>query len=166
MNRSIAALLFVALCTLLACGPPPRPRAPTDADLRTIDEGRALSLIADTLLESGVRGESGWTVAIASEVNLPVDIRIPGRDFGIEWVSPQDRHDFGDAIPDPVSGQLRLAPGYGDDASAQILILDFVSYRYDPDRQRVQYGAPSIRDAESRLQRDVQDFLRHIDHQN
>ena len=159
------ALPSLAALTLLtvACGPSPRPRGPTDADLRSFTEAEAQQVIGEELAEAGVSVSAQWPVEVGAQSPFEVDIRLAQSDFGIEWVSPQDRHDHGDRIPEPdPSGQLRIMPGLGDDAAAQVLVLESTSYRYDPDLERVQRGSIGAAETESRLRRDVRDFLQYV----
>lgn len=156
---------LLGLGALAGCGG--SQTAPTaeaaEAELRIISEADAVGIIAETVQQSGIPPESGWNVDVAVEEPLHVDVRLQGTLYGVEWVSAQDRLDYGTAIPEPdPSGQLRILPGHGDDARAQILILDFRTYRYDPDDERVRAGATSAREAESRLRRDVRDFLEYV----
>ncbi|MFW6066759.1 MAG: hypothetical protein ACOC97_00355 [Myxococcota bacterium] len=154
-------LVLLAVSACGGAGPPPREA--TDASLRIISEADAVGIISDTIRATGAELESGWEVDIAAEEPLQVDIRLEGTNYGVEWVSSQDRLDYGTAIPDPdPDGQLRILPGAGEDEEAQILVLDFRTYRYDPDPERVRGGAPGAREVESRLRRDVRDFLEYV----
>lgn len=164
MKRHIILRLaaLIAVLGTLACGPPPPPRVARGTDLRSLSEARAVELISEVLTDSSLAAEAGWAVGVGMPEALAVDIKLTGTTFGIEWVSAQDRQSFGDVVPEPApSGQLRILPGDGDDATAQILVLEHATYRYDPDRQRVQHGAVGIREAESRLRRDIRDFLEY-----
>lgn len=162
---AIAALSICLSLLLSSCGPAtPRPRRATEADKRHLNEGRAHKLVIETLEQNGVAYEPRWSADIGADEPLEVDLRLEGTHYGIEWVSPQDRQDYGEAIPRPdPDGLLRILPGAGEDAQVQILVLDYEAYRYDPDPDRVRAGATSVRDVEGRLQRDVRDFLVHID---
>lgn len=163
MRALRSPLLLVAALALAACGPSPRPRGPTDADLRSFTEAEAQQIIGQVLAEAGVSVTGQWPVDVGTEEPFEVDVRLAGSDFGIEWVSPQDRHDHGSRIPDPdPSGQLRIMPGLGDDTEAQILVLESTAYRYDPDLERVQRGSIGAAETESRLRRDVRDYLEYV----
>lgn len=158
---SRAALPLVLL--LVACGPPPAPRVPQASDFRTLSEARALTLVDEALSDSGVQATAQFTVDIGAGRELQVDRRLAGGSFAIEWISAQDREDVGDLLPGPApGGQLRIAPGAGDQSDVQILLLEHDIYRYDPDRHRVERGAPSIREAESRVRRDIRDYLEYV----
>jgi len=154
-----AALLFA----VAACGPPPAPRTPRASDFRTLSQTRGLELVDEALRDAGVSASAAFPVDIGEGHMLEVDRRLAGGPFAIEWISPQDRENVGDLLPGPApGGQLRIAPGAGDQANVQILLLEHGTYRYDPDRHRVERGAPSIREAESRVRRDIRDFIEYV----
>jgi hypothetical protein len=156
-------LFVLALVSLSACGGPSTGRTATPADLRDISEARAGDMIAELLLELGIAQSTQWNIDDGHGEPFEVDFRVAETLYGIEWVSPQDRVDYGDRIPEPdPTGQLQTLAGHGDDAGVQILVLDHRSYRYDPDRERVQHGATGVREVESRLRRDVRDFIEYV----
>jgi len=116
---AIAALLGLAAA---GCSDPPPPRYATEADLRFLGEGRATEIIAEVLGEANVQATSGWTIDIGPEHRFDVDVRAGQTKFGLEWVTAQDRVDWGDAIPQPnETGQLQTLAGQGNDADAEIL---------------------------------------------
>ena len=159
---SCSRLVLLALLAG-ACGGVERPRGPTEADLRSIHEAEAVDILTELLSESGVAASIHWEVNVGAPEPFQVDLRLAQTSYGIEYVSPQDRHDHGERIPRPdPSGQLRIMPGAGDDAQAQILVLDHSTYRYDPDRERVQRGSTGPAEAEERLRRDLRDFLEYV----
>ena len=137
-----------------------------DVELRTLSENRALTMIDEVLQDSGVPFASGWSIALHGDdgrgVELAVDRRLAASAFGIEWLSAQDRIDHPE-LPGPTdSGQLRIAPGAGDDASAQVLLLEHTSYEFANERVHVQRGTPGAGDTEGRLRRDVRDYLHYV----
>jgi len=155
-------LAFLALLSS-ACGGPSGPRTATAADLRDVTEARAGDIMNEMLLELGIAHSAAWNIDDGHGEPFEVDFRIAETAYGIEWVSPQDRLDYGDRIPAPHDGgQLQTLAGHGADEGVQILVLDHTSYRYDPDRERVQHGATGIREVESRLRRDVRDFIEYM----
>lgn len=158
MSR-LAVLLSIALA---GCGAP-RTRTSEPTELLTLSEARAMEIVAEVLAEEGIARGASWTVQITPETELDVDVRLASSSFGIEWMSPQDRADLGEAIPGPAAeGRLRIVPGIGADESAQVLVLEHTTYRHANDREAVQSGAPGAGDAEGRLRRDVRDFLHHV----
>lgn len=156
-------LVTSTLLFLCACGSAQRPRGPSADELRTIHEQRAFELIQEVLDEAGVRAEHEWQIDIGAPEPLDVDVRLGGTEFGIEWVSPQDREDYREAIPPPdPEGLLRILPGAGDDAQAQILVMHERMYRYDPDRERVQRGSTGVHEVEARVRTYVRDYLEYV----
>jgi hypothetical protein len=157
---------LVALALLVAgsvgCGPAPRPRGPTPEDLLDITEGRALELISEVAADSGTGLEADWRIDVGEDEPFSVDVRLTDTSFGIEWVSPQDRADFGDLLPAPNARQLQVIPGAGDDAEAQILIVDHGNYRYDPDLERVQRGSRGAREAEASVRNYIRDYFEYV----
>ena len=159
---SSRALVVVTL-VLAACGPAATPRPASPSELRSISEARAIELIGLALSEAGIQPTAGWTIDVGTDHRLEVDVRLASQRFGIEWVTGLDREAYGDAIPQPdPTGQLRLLPGANDDAQVQVLVLDERAYRFDPDLERVEHGATGARDVESRIGRDVRDFVEYV----
>lgn len=163
-TNSLPSRILVAVALVLAaCGPSASARPASPSDLRSISEARAIELIGQALSEAGIQPSAGWTIDIGAERPLEVDARLGTQRFGIEWVTPLDRDAYGDTIPQPdPSGQLRILPGVHDDAQAQVLVLDERAYRFDPDLDRVEQGATGARDVESRIGRDVRDFVEYV----
>lgn len=156
-------LVLLSILVSSACGGAPRARGVTEADLRIFTEAEALEIIREVMADQGISVQSGWQVDVGADEPLEVDVRLARSDFGVEWVSPQDRHDFGDVFPQPdPSGQLRILPGTGEDARAQILVLDHGAYRYDPAPERVRRGSIGAAEAEARLRRDLRDYLEYV----
>lgn len=161
---SFFVCVLASVFSAIGCnGSAPPPKDPTKVQLQVISEADAIQIISDTLKQAGIQAKSGWNVDISAEEPLHVDVRLNDTEFGIEWVSAQDRLDYGNAIPEPdPNGQLRILSGANHDAQAQVLVLDFRTYRYDPDPEHDRNGATSALDAESRLKRDVKDFIEYV----
>lgn len=163
--RSSISLAFLALVLSAGCGPSSHATgsSTSEANIRVLDEHRALSIIGEVLQEDDVPVGPSWSVEIAPGASLDVDYRLGPSSYGIEWVSEQDRADLADALPGPASdGQLRIVPGMGENANAQILLLDHAAYRFANEREAVQGGVPAARETEERLRRDVRDFLHYV----
>ncbi len=153
----LATLGFVAT----ACGGPQTPSRRND-ELRHLTESQARALIAEVMREADLDVGAPFPVDIGASQHLEVDVRVGQTRFGIEWVSPQDRLDYGSAIPTPpTDGSLLILPGRGDDEAIEILVLDAERYRFDPDPDQVYGGAISGGEAEARVRRDVRDFLEY-----
>ncbi|MCA9608581.1 MAG: hypothetical protein KC619_23420 [Myxococcales bacterium] len=166
--RSTPFSLLLCACALLAsaagCGASSRSTSSSsEAQNRTLDETRALLLIEEVLVENGIPRNHAWSVPIQHGVDLEVDLRLAQSRFGIEWMSPQDRADLGDAIPGPTTtGNLRIVPGYGDGHDEQILVLEHSTYDFVNEREHVQGGRAGARETEERLRRDVLDFIHYV----
>lgn len=167
MKTRLGTLLFVFTVLALAvpgCGPSTSERGASEGpDLRTLSENRALTLVTELLSQEGIPRGPLWTVQLDHEASLEVDVRLGQTQFGVEWISPQDRVDHGDALPGPTDdGRLRIVPGAGDSSGAQVLLLEHTSYGYANEREHVQSGVVSASEAESRLRRDLRDFLHYV----
>lgn len=168
MRFVLPVTVSIALISSIAgCGPTSshaaRGEGSEPANVRTLDENRALELISEVLAEESVAVGAPWSIDIGQAEPLDVDLRLATSTYGIEWMSPQDRADFGDAIPEPdPGGQLRIVPGGGANDGAQVLILDHSSYEFANEREHVQRGLPAARESEERLRRDVRDFLHYV----
>ena len=161
---SPTAWVGLAICSaLVACGGQSLPRGPRESELRGIADSRALEMITEVLREAGIGTATGWQIDVGGSAPFAADVRLANTDFGIEWVTAQDRAEHGTLIPeaDP-NGQLRILPGAGEDARCQVLVLDHRNYRWDPDLERVERGSVGVREAEGRLRRDVQDFVEYV----
>ncbi|MBK8168995.1 MAG: hypothetical protein IPK60_01470 [Sandaracinaceae bacterium] len=154
------ALVVLGCAVLNACGSAPAQTGISIAPPRELAEARALQIISDELTHLSVPNSRDWDIDVNAARALRVDVHVDGSDFGIEYVTAQDRSDMGDIIPDPdPDGQLRIMRGSRADGHAQVLVLDSQSYLYDEHIENVQEGALGMRDAEGRLTRDVEDFI-------
>ncbi len=160
MERSGSLLL---ICALSACTTMPSPRSAGDHELRPIMENRAIAVIREVVSDAGLRVGPAMDVQAGAAGTLNVDVAVLPGVHGIEWVSAQDRVDDADVLPAPApEGQLRIMAGVAEDAERRILVLDASTYRFDPERLRVQQGAVGLSETEGRLRRDVRDFLEYI----
>ncbi len=65
-----------------------------------------------------------------------------------------------DALPTPnANGSLRVVAASDGDNEAQVLLLEFSSYRHVTGAVTRRSTTPSVVEAENRLARDVRDFL-------
>lgn len=163
--RASFSFALITLLALPGCGASSRSSSGSaDAQNRTLDETRALLLIEEVLVENALARGHGWSVPIQHGLELEVDVRLAQSRFGIEWMSPQDRADLGDAVPGPTSsGNLRIVPGHGEGhEDVQILILEHSTYDFVNEREHVQAGRAGARETEERLRRDVLDFIHYV----
>ena len=164
LPRLLAEVVSAAFLLAMGagCGGSPAAHA-VAAQERTLSEARALELIAEVLADHAIPRGPRWVVPIAGGRELEVDQRLAQSQFGIEWVSAQDRVDFGDALPAPTDDvRLRIIPGAGD-SDALILVLEHSTYAYVNEREQVQAGRAGARETEERLRRDVVDFLHFVE---
>ena len=137
--------------------------ATSEAGSRPLSEARALEIIASQVSEQGITVSRAWSIAVSREQAMSVDLRLADGRFGVEWVSPQDRMNLQEWLPTPdEEGSLRLMPGSGDDAQVQVLVLDHSTYEFTRDREAILRGHPAAAEVESRLRRDVRDFLTYM----
>jgi hypothetical protein len=160
MTRIKTALFALGLTLPLASCGSSQPRVVHESEYHEISETRALALIAEALLDLNYRVSTGWEVDVGWKAPLEVDIRAEGTSFGVEWVSPVDHAQLGSDVPSPApEGQLRIVSGRGDSTGMHVLILDSKSYKFHPERDTVHMGESSAREVESRIRRDVRDFV-------
>lgn len=166
LHPTLLILAVASLPLAPACGASSGSQAGASeaANVRTLDENRALALISDVLAEEGIAPGPQWTVPVAHQRELEVDIHLASSHYGIEWMSPQDRADFGDVILGPApEGRLRIVPGFGEGRTDdQVLILEHTTYEFVNEREQVQRGLASARETEVRLGRDVRDFIHYV----
>jgi len=154
--------LAAALATAVpGCGASSRSsESSASAQSRTLSETRALVIIAETLSDHAIPRGSMWQITLPGGEALDVDVRLAQSQFGIEWMSPQDRSDLGEAVPGPTEdGRLRIVPGRGEE---QVLVLEHSSYDFVNEREHVQAGRAGARETEERLRRDVVDFIHYV----
>ncbi|MFT5357919.1 MAG: hypothetical protein ACI9KE_005156 [Polyangiales bacterium] len=152
LRFAVFALLSITASS--GCGATQTPSDNGESGLRSLPESRALEVVREAAADSGVNVGEGFSADLAGGA-IDVDFRL-GTNFGVEWVSAQDRANDPTLPEPPTGGQLRIIAEPG---GAQILILESASYRYDPRRARVQAGATSAADVEARLRRDLRDFF-------
>jgi len=144
-----------------ACGGAPPATAPAPRPL-DLGEARALEVIVATLRRQGIETTGDWSVAVGGAEPLRVDVRLAEGTFGIEYVTRQDREDIPDLPPAPREPELQILPGHGADERAQVLLLDELGYRFYAGREHAHDGRRSATQAESRLARDVADFVAYV----
>jgi hypothetical protein len=106
------------------------------------------------------RGVTGRTVRLPAGKMLEVDVTASGHKYGVAYVTANERHALGTAVPTPQPGMedaLHLVRGAGDDGDAKILVLHDTNYLYD-DQVGEEHEA-TIVTAENKLERDVRDFV-------
>src|SRR5439155_8447430 len=96
--------------------------------------------------------------------DIEVDLATAGHDHGVEFVTAQDRTDFGDGLPPRRSADaLVTVQGTGSNhAQVDVLVLDEREYLFEPDPERAGPGRPTNIEVEDRLRRDVVDYLAYL----
>lgn len=156
-GASLFAAVLIASLPLFACGGPP-PRAPNPT--RPLDERRAVEIILSAFRAEHDRGLTGRTVQLPSGKSLEVDVTGAGRKYGVAYVTANERHALGNAVPMPEPGMedaLHLVHGTGQDSDARILVLHDTNYLYDD--QIGEEHEQTVLTAERKLERDVRDFI-------
>ena len=114
----------------------------------------------NAFFEENDRGVTGRTLALAGGKLLQVDVGAVGKRYGVAYVTANERHALGLAVPAPQPGMedaLHLIRGTQADADARILVLQDTDYLYD-DQVGEEHEETRVT-AESKLDRDVRDFL-------
>lgn len=154
--RRLVSLSVGGLLALACGGPPPRAPNPT----RPLDERRAVEIIRGAFRAEGDRGALGGRIQLPGGKELEVDVGAAGHQYGVAYVTSEERRELGDAIPVPEPGMedaLRLVRGAGDHAGTKVLVLHDTSYLYD-DQVGTDHEA-TVLTAERKLDRDVRDFV-------
>src|SRR5215468_8955021 len=124
----IAWLRVALVLASTACeSPPPHVPNPT----RPLEERRAVEIILNAFVEENDRGVTGRTVALAGGKQLQVDVGAVGKKYGVAYVTQNERHALGLAVPPPPPGMedaLHLIRGTMADADARILVLQDTDY--------------------------------------
>jgi hypothetical protein len=152
--RTLPFALFMAACAAQQPVPDVGP-----SQRQVLTEDQALQVIREALMTEGTTSEADWPLQVEHD-ELDADVRLDGP-FAIEWVSEADRAAHASVLPQGTpNGPLRIITGKSVDAhSAQVLVLDANAYGYEGNPRLVQRGAPGIDEAESRVRRDVAEFL-------
>jgi hypothetical protein len=156
-RRTLLGLALFGLLFAFGCGGPPA-KAPNPT--RSLDERRAVEIIARAFREGHDSPAPGRKVEIAEGKLLKIDVGSAGRKYGVAYVTANERSALGSALPtrDPSMGDaLQLVIGMGEEASSRILVLHDTDYVYD-DQVGTGHEATTIT-AERKLARDVHDFL-------
>jgi hypothetical protein len=161
--RWLAAALALQACAATSASTAQRVEA-ARPELRSLDEGQALALIDNLLLEARIEPVAGIRIDLPQRRDFRVDLGLGESGVGIEWVSASDRARYGNLLPPPApEGQLRvLAGGRRDGRPALVLVLDHESYQFaTSDRPQASGGELDERDAEHRIRRDLFDFIEY-----
>jgi len=149
--------MTTAALPIAGCGGPPAKAAnPT----RSLDERRAVQVIAQAFHDEHDAPVPGQGIVIADGKTLEVDVMSDGHKYGVAYLTANERQALGSALPPrpaEMGDALQLVHGQGDDADAKILLLHDTDYMYD-DQVGTAHEETTIT-AERKLARDVRDFL-------
>jgi hypothetical protein len=151
-TRTSVALLFLAACA--------GQEAKQPNPMRSIDERRAVPIIAQAYQDSGQTPSEGREIRLTTGKSIHVDVGTAGRKYGVAYLTAGDLSGLdpkADLPPHAPGGDLPVVQGAGDDSDAVILILFAPDYQYD-DLAGEQHESTTIT-AEKKLSRDVRDFL-------
>ena len=157
VSLALAGTCAGSALSLGCSGPDVRAPNPT----RPLDERRAIEVIRRALQQEGVDPGPSREVKIQpSGKTLKIDVGVRDHDYGIAYITSEDAHELGDAIPPPNKKDERLRIlRAGDDGETRVVVLYQDNYLYD-DLAGEQHEQTTIQ-VESQLTRDVQDFLVH-----
>jgi hypothetical protein len=150
-KRSLA-LFFLAACAGQRAKPP--------NPMRSIDERRAIPLIAQAYQDTGVTPSEGRDIRLSTGKMIHVDVGTAGRKYGVAYLTSGDLSGLDpktDLPPHTPGGDLPVVQGSGEESAAVILLLFAQDYEYD-DLAGDQHESTTIT-AEKKLARDVRDFL-------
>src|SRR5882672_5436280 len=128
--------------------------------MRSIDERRAVPIIAQAYEDSGQTPSEGRDMRLATGKALHIDVGTAGHKYGVAYLTSGDLSVLDpktDLPPHTPGGDLPVVQGAGQDADAVVLLLFAQDYQYD-DLSGAQHESTTIT-AEKKLSRDVRDFL-------
>ena len=152
----VAAGFFLAC----ACGGPPAENA---SALRPVDERRAADVIAKVFHDARIETERGRVVELGPLHPVTMEIAARGRSFGVAYLTREEEVELAVNLPPhPAdSDALVIVPGSN---RSHVLILFERDYLQD-DLKGESHSQTSIA-AERKIERDVRDFLRKVEHDN
>jgi hypothetical protein len=158
-TRSMGCLVL-AVVVGAGCGGAQQAAA---APMRPLEESRAIEVVLEGFQQASVPTQLHRRIQLPHDKQMEIDVATDGHDHGVEYVSAQDRVDFGDVLPQRRSPDaLVTLTGAGDDARVDVLVLDEREYLYEPDPERAGPGHPSQVEVEDRLRQSVIDYLTYL----
>ncbi|MCU0691994.1 MAG: hypothetical protein MUF54_11380 [Polyangiaceae bacterium] len=136
----------------------PTAKAPTPK--RSMDEGRALNIIAQAIRAEGLTPEPPREVTLAGGTRVRMDVGVADKKIGFVYLTDMDARELGNA---PVAQKpharddLSIRLGTGSDEGVHVVVLFANDYLYD-DNAGEEHEATAIT-AESKLDRDARDFV-------
>ena len=152
LTKTSLALFFLAACA--------GQRAKAPNPMRSIDERRAIPLIAQAYQDTGVTPTEGRDIRLSTGKMIRIDVGTAGRKYGVAYLTTGDLSGLDpktDLPPHTPGGDLPVVQGSGEESAAVVLLLFAQDYEYD-DLAGDQHESTTIT-AEKKLARDVRDFL-------
>lgn len=152
------------LVMLPSCGG--RQQEQSNLDIRPLEESKAFKIIEEVLAERGYLHKKHADVGLRTGTHFKCDFKIRDHNIAIEYLTNQDRQTVGNIPPAAPGSRLHvlsasLLSGENLSESEQIFVL-FVDeqkflYHFNPTSER--RADVTIMEVDSRLRRDLQDFL-------
>ncbi len=158
MRPELVAAAMVLAC--LACGGPPAQDA---SALRPVDERRAADVIAKVFNDARLDPERGRVVELGPLHPVTMEISARGRSFGVAYLTREEEVALAVNIPPHRANEDALVIVPGSNRS-HVLVLFERDYMQD-DSKGESHSQTSIA-AELKIERDVRDFLRKVEHDN
>lgn len=153
-SRLRAAASVLTLASVLGCtsGPktPPPPKRP-------LSEHRALQLISQVVRTEGRSPVKGSYIDVGTDTPLKVDVGVGT--LGIAYLTPQELDGYAAALPQLKKKRSSLLLVSGGEGQAYVKVLVLTAQDYAFDEYRGTERTISSVAAESRLRRDVLDFV-------
>lgn len=153
-------LVVAALVLTCSCGGPPAQDA---SALRPVDERRAADVIAKVFNDARFDPERGRVVELGPLHPVTMEIAARGRSFGVAYLTREEEVGLAVNIPPHGANEDALVIVPGSNRS-HVLILFERDYMQD-DSKGESHSQTSIA-AERKIERDVRDFLRKVEHDN
>jgi hypothetical protein len=162
MNRRIS-ISFLFAVSVLGCGG--RQSAPVQIETRPLEEGKAISIIEESLAERGYAWDKDSSVQAAGTGEFAADFQVKGEKLVIEYLTAEDRARIGQIPPAAEGSRLHVVNGRAVDRDTGVPFRVFVFFI--DDRKFLYHANPTSKvradvtflEVDSRLRRDISDFI-------
>ena len=154
-------IFFFILIIFNCSGAQKRPR---NIQLRPLEQRRAIEIIMEVLNKYGLtETELNVPLTITNGKKIISDIFVKPRRFAIEYLTEQDKRDYGE-LPPKVEGSdfhVLMSRREGIEEEVYLLILDSKDYSYwpNPNPEYRSPDLPTIYEVEDRLRQTIRDFI-------